>query len=256
MKNAIRLLLFTLLTLSTACGGSRGVISNDLSPTSDKLPTSSDGGIIVEAATATLKPSEIPVPEAIESAEVFEINTYISGETLYFIGIVRNTGNVDLAFVEVHVTLRDSGDKLIMSESSYSARDVIPVGEASPFNVLFYSETPDYAKYEVTVEGRENTMYQVYKEFEIVSADGQVPSFWDYEIAGEIRNIGSSDAEFVSIIAVLYDAENHIIGLDTTYSDFDVVTAGGTSPFSILFLSKAEGVVDHFEFFIEGRIVD
>lgn len=154
------------------------------------------------------------------------------------------------------MTLRDEAGTLVASESGYASLDVVRVGEVSPFTILFFSEVGDWSTYEVTVEASEANFLESYRDFEVISSSGTTGDFWAYEIVGEIRNTGSQDAEFVQILVILYNTDGQIIGTDFTYWDFDKVTAGGTSPFTILVSYTSEDDIDHYELLVEGSTVD
>lgn len=245
--------VLALALASLACGGSRDIIAS--SENVGQSNQSTNANITSQASEAG--PTAIPTQvQAIASAEVFDTINYTSGDYLYFIGQIRNTGNVDLEFVEVHVILRDTNGILVASESSYSELDVIPVGETSPFEVMFFETPQSWQSFETNVEGDEADFLEPYVDFEVISSQGNVPSFGDYYINGEIRNVGLQDAEFVEVIAALYDANDQIIGLAFTYSDFDKVTAGGSSPFEMYFFSKAPGDVTRYEIFVQGNAIE
>lgn len=246
----ILFLVSILLIVSIACGGTRDVIGSDEPSTpfnTQIIPTSEQ-----EAGEAQPTPSFTPETQPALLAEAVDI-AYYGDDSLYFIGLIKNTGNVDLEFVEIHITLRDSNGTLVASESSYSDLDVIPVGQISPFKVIFFDNPGAWQNYEINIEGDEAGFLNPYTSFEVISSQGSVPSFGAFEIVGEIRNTGDSDAEFVEIIAALYDADNHVIGVDFTFSEFDKVTAGGSSPFELLLFNKASGEVDHYELYVQGN---
>lgn len=248
INRRILLPISVLLLAVLACGGSRDIISND-------QPAAQDAAAATNTQPAAIESTTAAQVERVQSAEVADID-YYGDDSLYFIGLIKNTDTVDLEFVEIHVTLRDSSGQLVASESTYSDLDVVPAGGFSPFKLIFFDKPSAWQDYEINIEGDEAGFNNPYLDFEIVSSQGSLPSFGAYEIVGEIRNTGAEDAEFVEIIAVLYDANNHVIGVDFTYSEFDKVTAGGTSPFDLFVFDKAQGEVDHYELFIQGNRAD
>jgi hypothetical protein len=52
-----------------------------------------------------------------------------------------------------------------------------------------------------------------------------------FNIAGEIRNNGSRDVDFVKVSATLYNVDGAVIGSDFTYTDPSTIPAGSTGPF-------------------------
>jgi len=56
-----------------------------------------------------------------------------------------------------------------------------------------------------------------------------------YHVVGEVRNNGSSGAEFVRLIATLYDDAGEIVDTDYSYTYLDIVAPNELSPFKISF---------------------
>lgn len=56
-----------------------------------------------------------------------------------------------------------------------------------------------------------------------------------YHVVGEVQNIGDSSAEFVKLIAVLYDDVGEIVDTDFTYTYLDIIAPNERSPFKISF---------------------
>lgn len=200
--------------------------------------------------------TETPNPDNEGEVSASNVTSYEDEGTLHFIGLVENHRNVDIEFVKIHVLLRDEQGVLTESEYSYSDREIIPIGEYSTFDVVFFDDVPAWTTYEISVESEENDFAENYTDFEVISSTGQIGDFYEYEIFGELRNSGESDAEFVTVIAALYDSQDALVGVDYSYSEFDVVSAGGTSPFEIGFFSLAGDEVARYELFVEAEEVD
>ena len=185
--------------------------------------------------------------------EVAEVNWYVDTlGTLAFIGTVRNLGESDLEFVKVIISLRDAGGTLVDTDFTYTETDVVLSGEASPFHTIFLSEPPEWSDFEVVVEAREASD-GAYRELQILSSSGRPSEFGWYEIVGEVENTGSQDAEFVKVVAMLYDAEDNLVDVDFTYVAFDTVSAGQSSPFKLTILTSGEGEIERYELIAEGN---
>jgi hypothetical protein len=52
-----------------------------------------------------------------------------------------------------------------------------------------------------------------------------------FNIAGEIRNNGTREVDFVKVTATLYNGAGTVIGSDFTYTDPSTIESGDTSPF-------------------------
>jgi len=186
-------------------------------------------------------------------AEVVDINWYPDSiGNLYFVGIIKNTGTADIGLPKITVTLRDSAGAMVGSTSGFSCLDIVPVGEISPFRVIFPDAPKAWATHEVVVQADEATYYTSIREFEVVSSQGKEDPYGIYTITGELRNTGASDAESVEVDVVAYNASGQILGVEVGFAELDVVPAGGTSPFEVMLFSHVEGEIDHYDLYVEG----
>lgn len=230
-----------------------GQVQNSLGESANQEALSAGEQASQSEDSLVTEPTEEPIVESKEiSTEVIQTNTYISYDSLYVIGIVQNTGNVPIDFVKIVVALRDDGGTLVSSEYSYSDIDIIQPGESSPFSVMFFEDPGGWSTYDLTVQSNESEWMTSYTDFEILSHNGRVGDYTEYEIVGEVKNIGPSRTSFVEIVAALYDENGTIIGVDFTYTDLDVIDPDGTSPFTLSILSTAEGEVASYELWVEG----
>jgi hypothetical protein len=67
---------------------------------------------------------------------------------------------------------------------------------------------------------------------EILSHQSYTDAGW-FHIVGEARNNTNGPMQFVKIVATLYDKDNKVVGTTFTYTDLDVIPAGGKSPFEL-----------------------
>jgi hypothetical protein len=123
-----------------------------------------------------------------------------------------------MQWVKIVATLYDAEGNVVGTGFTYSELDVIPPGGKSPFTIAIDQYGKD---------------------------DG-----WLY-IRGEVVNTGQSDAEWVKVVATLYDAQGNVVGAEYSYAELDVVPAGGRSPFEIL-LEQWEGF-DSYLLQVQGQ---
>lgn len=188
--------------------------------------------------------------------EVIELNWYQDEDGyLTFLGLLKNNGDQDLVFLELAFILSDEDGATVASDYTYSALDVFPSGEISPFVMYFYEPPADpWVSYEILIEGDVNEYFDYYADFEVLSAELQEGTF-GYDIVGEIKNVGSSQTDFVNVYAALYDSEDQLIAVDFTFVDKDVLPAGETSTFTLSVWDTLQDLEpDHFEFFIQGNL--
>jgi len=56
-----------------------------------------------------------------------------------------------------------------------------------------------------------------------------------YHVVGEVENLGTSSAQFVKVLATLYNETGGIVDTDFTYTYVDVIAPGERSPFKLTF---------------------
>ncbi len=253
-----RPLLLAFVAFAVACSTTREIVATTTGPvgvasaqaegTAPATRSSTSDAPLVLAPATTEAPSEL--------AEVSDVSYYtdsIGG--VHFVGLVNNIGRSDLMLVEVIVNLRDQGGTLVASSSGYAALQVVRSGETSPFEVLVFNAPKEWAKYEVAVQGLEAAFITPIRTFELISSKGTAGSFGMYTIVGEIKNTGEQPAAYVQVAALLYDASNKLIGVQTTFAQLDKIPPGGTSAFEIL-VGSTGGKIDHFTLLFEGQKSD
>lgn len=209
------------------------------------------------------QPTETPQSEPAQiEVEVLDVGWYTTViDSFYAIGLVENTGNVDLVYVKVTATLLDEQGQIMASDYGYADTDLMQVGAVAPFAVLFSEGVPDgWTDYEISIEASEaydSDWYYHYTAFEIISSESVDPEYGDYAIQGEVKNTGQLDAEFVKVTAVLYDANGNITGTDWTYvgQDRSELKSGEAVAFMINVMNIIHPV-DHYDLLVEGRRVD
>jgi len=80
-------------------------------------------------------------------------------------------------------------------------------------------------------------------ELEILSHQSYTDSGW-FHIVGEVQNNSDTAIGFVKIVATLYDDASNVVGTDFTYTELDVIPAGGRSPF-VTGTDEYEGVTQY-----------
>jgi hypothetical protein len=242
-------------TLTNLTGGSQQgpdiadtpINSLDNSASSEDVPDD-------QPATQSMQDGFVTAMGEAKVIKITEMNWEIDEDGyITFLGLVTNTGEFELSFVELNFTLRDESGIPVASDYTYSLLDVIPPGGSSPFTMYFFDiPYAPWESYEIIIDGELNDFFSPYLDYEIVSASLQEGDS-GYEIAGEIQNTGLRNAEFTAIYAVVYNSSNEIIAADFTFSEAEVIAPGESSNFVLSILDTIGDVQpDHFELYIEG----
>jgi len=211
--------------------------------------------------TKTPQPTATSTPEKQAEVELLESASYIDiGGDFVVIGLIKNTGEVPIDYIWVTVTVRDLSDAVVATRETSAFIHVALPGEIAPFRAYFLDDIPAEVSYEVELKADVASVYALetyYQDLEVVSADGSIPHSGNYyEILGEVRNTGEKVAEYVSIRALLFNAEGALVGCDTRTTKYAILSPGSTSPFKFMWGKNdmVEFEVDHFELTVEGLV--
>jgi hypothetical protein len=190
-------------------------------------------------------PASTPEPSQV-ALEILSSSTYERYEWLHIVGEVLNEGSVPMSYVKIVATLYNAEGDVVGTGFTYTALDVIPPGGKAPFD-LGTDEYAGFESYKLQVQGDPGELGR--QDLVILSHSTATEYDW-LHIRGEVSNTGSTDAEYVKIVATLYDAASNVIGVGFTYTELDVVAAGDTSPFD-LGMDQWEGM-DRYELQVQG----
>lgn len=204
----------------------------------------------------TLSAIGVSAPHRVTAAQsggvdVVSSSSYTSRTgSLRVVGEVVNNTSETVEFVKVIVSLRAGDDRVVATDTAYTDVSELLPGETSPFQSLTLDPPPGIARYELTVEYRRASR-QPLRGFEVEVGSVRRGSTGSLRITGEVRNGTAVAAEFVQVLAALYDANGTVIRVDSTYSERDQVEAGGRSPFEILILDAPE--YQTYKLWVDGR---
>lgn len=201
------------------------------------------------AATATQEPTNTPAPTATPTPVPLMINVgrdYVSSSGNYYhvVGEIVNESEQWYDFVRIVGSFYDEEGALIGTDFTYIELETLPPNDVGVFDLSI----------NIQEIGRDIDSYELHVEYDVTT-----PSYQDieanvsneyfsssgnyYHLVGEARNTGTTDCEFVKIVGALYDADETVLSVDFTYTELDIVPAGGASPFD-LSLDVSAGIAD------------
>lgn len=234
MKKTITMILLAAMLAATGCGSEPNITVGEGTWTEDKETT-----------------------EAVKSepaSELVDVSTKVftnSIGTTWVVGIatVKNTGNCDLYISNAGMDIETADGKLVdtMTLASETPTVISPgettiiYGEQSVSAEGDYKVVPTYKAVEAKIP---NTRYEVSDVS--LSEDDFMGTL---EAVGRVENGGDEDQSMIRIAIILYDAENKIIGVMSTYSD--EIPAGSKGTFKMSNIGDANKVkladVDHYD---------
>jgi hypothetical protein len=113
---------------------------------------------------------------------------------------------------------------------------------------MWFSRASSFAQYQVSAVAGVPLSGQARYYFDLEAFDlrGVQVDIATYRLSGQLRNRGTSDAESIRLVAVVYDKENRVLAQRQAQLGVELLKAGAITPFEID-LILPHGVVDHYE---------
>ncbi|TAL34097.1 MAG: hypothetical protein EPN93_12420 [Spirochaetes bacterium] len=171
-------------------------------------------------------------PQKKPSAVLEQLQTADSYGSVYFFGLVRNTGEVPLKTPHVVVRLRDAAGNQLMLVDCFAQRDLLP-GESVPFEGVALNQKGMYADYE-TLFTPERLEYR-YNLYELESAQENFArgTLDDFRLSGVLTNPGKEGAKYAKVVAGFYDAAGRFIGTGYAFTQLKLLKPGESSPYQM-----------------------
>jgi len=130
--------------------------------------------------------------------------------------------------VKINAVLRDGAGNIVDGGYTYSDIDTLTPGMISSFGIIF-SDTPAYTTIELTVTWAK-TDRRPY-ELQITNLETYFDSSDSFHAKGIVTNQTGGARTFVKVFIVLYDANNQVIGADSSYLNPYDLSPGQQIPF-------------------------
>lgn len=160
---------------------------------------------------------------------------------LTVLGEVSNLSPVDLEQVHVRVTLFDAADRVLGSDTTFSALDVLAPGGKSPF-VVFFPDAPDeYATYQAEVMAAVPAYTgSLYRSLEVIEVTEESAATGLLQLTGRVRNVGDAEAVATLLTVTAYDQQGRVVGMRTIAPEPDrIALGGGEAAFTVELLAAA-----------------
>jgi hypothetical protein len=205
-------------------------------PTFAPLPTATPGPIRGPESAAL----PIATPLRLE-AQLGTFSSFSSGNALYFVGEVHNTGDQTLGRPEVSVVLYDAAGQVLANERGFATQDNVAPGQRVPVRVVFTVPPAQWTKFQVLFKPQAATEPALHNYADLtLSAPNLVRSpALGYLISGTIKNIGAREARYVQAIVTLYGASGQVVGLGEDLADPDHLAPNESAAFQVTLYSVA-----------------
>jgi len=160
--------------------------------------------------TPTHPTTSQPTPQPADIFIVSHRGYVDSSGTFWVFGEVENSGGQNLQFVEINARLYGKDNTLIAYMSTFIPIDIILPGERSPFSILKVNP-PSVDHYEVKISHYIVTDIAPYRGFETLSSSSSVNAAGEFEVVGEMQNVGTKAVKYTQVLATFYDEEGNVV---------------------------------------------
>ncbi len=179
---------------------------------------------------STRSPESLVGDVKILSHHGYYISGGFPGDYIDIFGELQNTGQKNLKYIKLTAAFYDSAGEVIRTEWTYANADILLPGEKAPFSFIeAASAEKDYQSYELEVTSCRETTEEPYRDFEFLNTSSYIDDQGYYHVKGEIKNTGTQDIDFVSVVITLYDAGDKVVSASTSLIAH--LAAGGTDSF-------------------------
>lgn len=208
--------------------------------------------IIIPAIGGEGEPTTVPTPTpvALQIAGLAFYRTPV--DTLWCLGEVYNVSGRPAEEVQVQVSLHDDQGRLLASGRAFSELHILAAGARAPFAILFTAPPDNFAQYQTLVVGGVPSTHlgPRYPDLAVVDHWGEWLDKDTYQVRGEVRNVGTAEAERVALVVTLYDEQDHVVGARTVEIAADVFLPGAIAPFQVALAPLGE--VARYEAQVQG----
>ena len=179
----------------------------------------------------THTPTPTPLPLSVQGL-AFQ-RTPVGG--LWALGEVQNPGNESVSDVLVQVSLLDGQGHLLAAETGLLQLDIVAAGRTVAFALLFSDPPVQFAQYQALVLSGVPAPPQARTYLDLVATEvrGETLGPDTYRVSGQLRNVGASDAERLSLLVTGYDDRLNVAAVRQASLGVSVLRAAGVTPFQV-----------------------
>lgn len=225
---------------------------------------------LVATATATrpaptntpLRPTATATPGRAEVKVEQVINVRSSFGSLYYYGVVVNSGQADAGDIQVAISLLGDTGQTLATGSAGSFSMGLPYlkpGERTYFRALIDKAPETWKEERIQVQAGPVSSFTRNLYFFNLKSDGVTcappprASSW-VTCTGQAANTGTSPTKSVEITIAAFNAEGKLLAVNSSYAKLDQIAPGDSAPFSIDFLDLKE-VPAKIEVQVQGQKV-
>lgn len=149
----------------------------------------------------------------------FEAGLALYGDAVNETGSTQELNVITATFYDGQGRVIDAAGSAI----DYWPIDVIPAGARLPFGILA-PDVQNVADFELNIEAQPGSQ-NPHQNFEVSNLEQQQAEL-GYCLTGQVRNLGNPLQEYLIVMAVLYDSQDHVIKFGEYYAPDPTVIRG------------------------------
>lgn len=201
-------------------------------PTSTPTHTTTATATSTGTSTPTVTPTPLVITGNVLIGNSSAFEPFSGSGGLYVVGQVLNNTNVNVAFVEFEVVLRDFSGNVIASQTGFASVPALAPGWTSPFIYIFNSVPPNWFTYTVVITDwiPVAEVEDGLQQFNVSSYFGSSDSF---HVDGEILNQTSETRNSVKVYVTMLDVNGDVIGTWNELANPSTLAPGQTATFDV-----------------------
>ncbi len=209
----------------------------------------------------TITPS-VPYNVLILSRNVIVDRTNYS----HVIGIVKNSGNVDVAFPQLTATFYYSNGTIALIEQGYPDFQQLAPGQYSPFDIVSPSANTltNFANYtvEFTIAGSDTLLGKPfcpcpynYSNLQIFNLSSHTDGSGFFHVLGEVLNNGAAQSNFTEVAGTFYNQTGALIGEASAHLSPGSLSAGQNAQFNLEVANVAKNqTIASYQLWAGGKV--
>jgi LysM repeat protein len=208
--------------------------------------------IIIPAKESKGEPTTVPTPTPVSLTIQGLAFHWTPVDSLWCLGEVANLSGDPAEEVEVQVSLHDEKGTLLASEAAFVQLDILAGDGRAPFAILFSAPPSSFAQYQTRVLSGvpSGHLGPRYRDLVVMEDWGGWLDENNYQVRGQVHNVGQIDAERVALVVTLYDEEEHVVGARTVEIAAELFLAGAMAPFDVTLTPM--GPVSRYDVQVQG----
>ena len=158
--------------------------------------------------------------------------------------------------MHIACALYDEQGHIVNVALTFAEVDVLESGALAPFKLLVPEVHGQPANYHILAYAQQAEPYQIERqaEIEIVSTRAYEENVGKWVLIGEVQNVDQVPARFVQVAASIYDQEDNLIAVGSTFAWRSTLAPEHRSPFQIDLYAPPKGI-DHWRLDVRGTRV-